>query len=104
MSRPFSYNDENFTVIGNLLFVHFIDSAARDSYQPAIPVPNEIYKRLYSYGNLAIVMTYYNGMNSYMVPIYISNSSGKPYITFCSNTSAVNYKRYHYCFYLLKDI
>lgn len=23
MSRPFSYNDENFTVIGNLLFVHF---------------------------------------------------------------------------------
>ena len=22
MSRPFSYNDENFTVIGNILFVH----------------------------------------------------------------------------------
>lgn len=22
MSRPFSYNDENFTVIGNLLFCH----------------------------------------------------------------------------------
>ena len=23
MSRPFSYNDENFTVIGNMLFCHF---------------------------------------------------------------------------------
>ena len=22
MSRPFSYNDENFTVIGNMLFLH----------------------------------------------------------------------------------
>lgn len=22
MSRPFSYNDENFTVIGNVLFIH----------------------------------------------------------------------------------
>lgn len=22
MSRPFSYNDENFTVIGNILFAH----------------------------------------------------------------------------------
>lgn len=22
MSRPFSYNDENFTVIGNTLFIH----------------------------------------------------------------------------------
>lgn len=22
MSRPFSYNDENFTVIGNMLFIH----------------------------------------------------------------------------------
>ena len=42
MSRPFSYNDENFTVIGNLLFVHFIDSVAREAYQPAIPVPTEI--------------------------------------------------------------
>lgn len=31
MSRPFSYNDENFTVIDNLLFVHFVDSAAHDA-------------------------------------------------------------------------
>lgn len=23
MSRPFSYSDKNFTVIGNVLFVHF---------------------------------------------------------------------------------
>lgn len=29
MSRPFSYNDDNFTVIGNVLYVHFkYDDAA----------------------------------------------------------------------------
>lgn len=28
MSRPFSYNDENFTVIGNMLFIHIIITEA----------------------------------------------------------------------------
>lgn len=95
---------KNFTVIGNILFCHFSDNAAHDAYQPAIPVPDEIYKRLYSYGNLAIVSTYFNDSNSTFIPIFISNSSGKPYITFSRNSSADENKKFHYCFYLLKDI
>ena len=52
MSRPFSYNDENFTVIGNILFVHFSDVLARKAKEPIIEVPPEIFKRLYGYTNL----------------------------------------------------
>lgn len=80
-------------MINNILFVHFTDSVAHDAYQPAIPVPYEIYKRLYSYGNIAIISTYYNDSNSSTIPIYISNSSGKPYITFSRNTSAEENKK-----------
>lgn len=39
MSRPFSYNDENFTVIDNLLFIHFRDDNARSKM-------NQFYKSL----------------------------------------------------------
>lgn len=42
MSRPFSYNDENFTVIGNLLFVHILDSKAHKAGEPIIEIPPAI--------------------------------------------------------------
>ena len=42
MSRPFSYNDENFTVIGNLLFVHIRDSKAHKADEPIIEIPPAI--------------------------------------------------------------
>lgn len=35
MSRPFSYNDENFTVIDNILFVHFSDTTALNKGETA---------------------------------------------------------------------
>lgn len=49
MSRPFSYNDENFTVIGNIVFItlKYNDVFAKDT--PTVEVPEEIYKRLNSY-------------------------------------------------------
>lgn len=34
MSRPFSYSDQNFTVIGNILFVHITDMAEREINEP----------------------------------------------------------------------
>lgn len=43
MSRPFSYNDENFTVIGNLLFVHIHDSKPRKAGEPVIEIPPAIF-------------------------------------------------------------
>lgn len=42
MSRPFSYNDENFTVIGNLLFVHFKYEDEAKSNARLIEIPPAI--------------------------------------------------------------
>ena len=46
MSRPFSYNDENFTVIGNVLFLHFMMINAIDRDGNIVEIPPEIYKRM----------------------------------------------------------
>lgn len=54
MSRPFSYNDENFTVIGNMLFVHIRDGKARKASEPIIEVPPAIFSHMVTYGNVVI--------------------------------------------------
>lgn len=46
MSRPFSYNDKNFTVIGNVLFCHIIVKKPLDTERYIVEIPPEIYKRL----------------------------------------------------------
>lgn len=51
MSRPFSYNDENFTVIGNLLFCHFHINSPLKANNHIVALPPEIYKRLMFYEN-----------------------------------------------------
>lgn len=45
MSRPFSYNDENFTVIGNVVFVHVIVEKI-EPLQKIVEIPYEIGRRL----------------------------------------------------------
>lgn len=45
MSRPFSYNDENFTVIGNVVFVHVLAGPVEPS-QKIVEIPYEIGRRL----------------------------------------------------------
>lgn len=57
MSRPFSYNDENFTVIGNMLFVHIRDSKAHKAGEPVIEVPPAIISRMVTYGNVVVEST-----------------------------------------------
>lgn len=56
MSRPFSYNDENFTVIGNILFVHFTDSAETTAETTAFTIPIEVMNRVMktSYGKFVV--------------------------------------------------
>lgn len=39
MSRPFSYNDENFTIIGNVLFFHVLSTGALTTNKRLIEVP-----------------------------------------------------------------
>lgn len=46
MSRPFSYNDEHFTVIGNLLIIHIPFSGTTTLNQVICPIPPEISKRV----------------------------------------------------------
>lgn len=46
MSRPFSYNDENFTVIGNTLYVHFKYEDAAKAGTRLIEIPPAICDRL----------------------------------------------------------
>lgn len=46
MSRPFSYNDENFTVIGSLLIIHVAFSGKLSLNGLICKVPPEIVKRL----------------------------------------------------------
>lgn len=54
MSRPFSYNDENFTVIGNVLFVHIIDNKARKAAEPVVEVPPAIFERMQTITNFFV--------------------------------------------------
>lgn len=54
MSRPFSYNDENFTVIGNILFVHA--HIFPKSYAPGdkiFAIPPAICDRMITFNTLA---------------------------------------------------
>lgn len=45
MSRPFSYNDENFTVIGNVLFIHVFVEKIK-ALEKIVEIPYEIGRRL----------------------------------------------------------
>ena len=55
MSRPFSYNDENFTVIGNILFVHFRINNIINQYSNFLEIPEELYKHMVNKSNLFII-------------------------------------------------
>lgn len=104
MSRPFSYNDDNFTVIDNMLFVHFLDMETRKPLDPVVQVPDEIYKRMCSYSNVAIISPLLEEVPGSSVGITIVMNDNKPYIAFNSNRAATSIIRYHYCIYFLKDI
>lgn len=105
MSRPFSYNDENFTVIGNILFVHFKDQEKRKANEAVLEVPYEIFRRLASLNNSAVVSVNYSYYVSNVIPISIAMFNKKPFITFLNERpQEETYSRYYYCIYLLKDI
>lgn len=105
MSRPFSYNDENFTVIGNILFVHFKDVIERKAGEPIIEVPPEIFNRLYGYSNVVVSSLNAENVRSGSYPIKIVEKDDKHYIVFNDDRSSTTSTcRHFYCYYLLKDI
>ena len=103
MSRPFSYNDENFTVIGNLLFCH-IKIESDNVTDNIVEVPPEIYKRLVSFSN--VFNTSVSALNSrtasgISLGIRLVNSRPVIYTTATIDWKQVNYL---YSVFLLKDI
>lgn len=103
MSRPFSYNDENFTVIGNLLFVHIPDSKARKADDLIVEIPPAIISRMITYGNVVTqsMRAYYGGGQ---IGLKVTKVNNKYYFSYTKDTTAVDEVRYYYCIYLLKDI
>lgn len=103
MSRPFSYNDENFTVIGNLLFVHILDLKAHKADEPIIEIPPAIISRMITYSNVVneSVKAFYGGGQ---IGIKVVKVDNKYYFAYTKDTNAVTADRYFFTNYLLKDI
>ena len=104
MSRPFSYNDKNYTVIGNILFVNFKDNKQHATNEPVLEVPYEIFRRLVTFTNYAVVSVDADYVSGSM-PISIKKFNDKPFIAFKTDRPPyTGNTRIYYCFYLLKNI
>lgn len=101
MSRPFSYNDENFTVIGNMLFVHFIDNNARKANELVLKVPPALLERLLVRSNSTLISVNNSLASTSRVGIGINDDG---YIYFPVDRTLSLNDRMYYCFYYLKDI
>lgn len=70
MSRPFSYNDENFTVIGNILFVHV--NVIGDDYkigQTLCSIPQAIFTRMTTCNQKAIISSKLTNTSGYSIGV-----------------------------------
>lgn len=101
MSRPFSYNDENFTVIGNVLFIHVIVNKV-EPLQHIVEIPYEIGRRLLfktAMGFLQFIDNYAGLGYTFAGTVIYEN--GKYYL---STRQSINQKYYATAFSILKDI
>ena len=103
MSRPFSYNDKNFTVIGNVLFCHIKLSHYISSYVNIIEVPPAIYERLMFYDNQLFAVGNNGEPITGSIMSIIVSDNGKYYLRSKNGFSSPPYK-YLIGFYFLKDI
>lgn len=104
MSRPFSYNDENFTVIGNMLFIHIRYKYGVFPGTVIEDVPQEIRKRVCHYENYLIMSNTNSVSDNALVPVtmqygYLTTRDGFPTIP-----EPETGERWYYGMYLLKDI
>lgn len=103
MSRPFSYNDDSFTVIGNVLFCHIKLIHYVGSYSNIIEVPPAIYERLMFYDNQMFAVGNNGEPISGSIFSTIASDNGKYYLRSKSGFNSPPYK-YLVGFYILKDI
>ena len=104
MSRPFSYNDENFTVIGNMLFVHIKITKDTRPGGNVIEIPTEIVNHLAYHSN--VFYTVWSGLgsaNTNTLSCGIRESGGRYYIV-AGSTIDPSSSNYLISNYWLKDI
>lgn len=102
MSRPFSYSDECFTVIGNILFVHIMRDGSCFDGMVLRSVPPEIVKRLYTKNNCLFSTLEFNDKSHIPVVIDGNNLITKGKVPV--NPDYPNTHRWFYGWYHLKDI
>lgn len=103
MSRPFSYNDENFTVIGNVLFVHVRHDEGASPNTRLCEIPPAIYDRLLFYTNVGTSCYPVDGYAAGNVSFAAIKYENKFYLTNTIKIIAYN-NRYLYTTFILKDI
>ena len=103
MSRPFSYNDESFTVIGNILFVHVdIGGDAYTVGQTLCTIPQAIFTRMTTYNQQASVSNKYIGGSGISINVTCTKDSNLITRTAITKTSTL--PRFILTWYCLKDI
>ena len=102
MSRPFSYSDENYTVIDNILFVHInIGKKAYAENDVIIAIPPKLFDRMATYNQYSYVSTKEYGSNGFNEYIF-SDINGILRIT--PNIPESSKDKIAYSWFLLKDI
>ena len=103
MSRPFSYHDKNFTVNGNVLYVHFKYEDAAEAGTRLIEIPPAICYRLLFFSNVCSAVYASKNSNSGYFALSVTEYNNKCYFT---NKVAIGagIGRYIYCSFMLKDI
>lgn len=106
MSRPFSYNDENFTVIGNILFCHIIVTKEVEADHIFIEIPPDIYKRMLNKSNYLMSLRMVNNISSNkVISTGVSKESDTKYYIYVRES--LNLDDVGNCllgYYILKDI
>lgn len=103
MSRPFSYNDENFTVIGNILFVHFDIGTKKINKGDIIgTIPPAIYDRLVTYNSISIISNRAKLSAASQAWVYVNDVGN--IITNVDIVATSYPPRLVYAWFLLKDI
>lgn len=104
MSRPFSYSDENFTVIGNVLFCHIEIKEAVLKTEPIVEIPPEIYAHmLHTTQRLNKVQYVKNVLAFSTVDVGVKILEDKKYALF-TNADIYETGTYLVGFFILKDI
>lgn len=103
MSRPFSYNDENFTVNGNVLYIHIKYEEAAKAETRLIEIPPAIYDRLLFFSNVCIAAYRHIDANAGNLVMTIINYNNKHYLAPKTNINSGE-GRYIFGTFMLKDI